>query len=353
MSWIPSKSTTRLDTISALQPVSIEGVVKDFAGNVATNFNGVVSVIVYDKEADLSTRGTATGVINFKLRNSVIFNGKTDVKDGRFTMNFIVPRDISYRFGRGLINYYATDYDIDANGNCDSFIIGGFYDEAFEDHEPPEVRLFIDDTLFVNGGLTGQNPLLLAYVEDESGINTTGAGIGHDIMAIVDNKETLTMSLNSYYVSNTGDYTRGSISYLMPQMEIGDHTLLFRAWDVMNNPSTREVHFTVEEGLQPAIFDFSVKGLVRTNAIFRLTTDRMQSALNITIDVFDVTGRKVWSKSDISESETNIYNVNWDLQSADGSVPPGVYVARASVSYGSGSHATKAVKFVVVCNSRR
>jgi hypothetical protein len=87
------------DTISALQPVEIEGVVKDLNGLVASNFNGVVSVIVYDKEAELTANGK-----NFKLRNSVIFNGKTKAVNGRFKIDFIVPRDISYRFGQGLIN---------------------------------------------------------------------------------------------------------------------------------------------------------------------------------------------------------------------------------------------------------
>ena len=115
---------------------------KDLSGNVATGFNGVVSVIVYDKEADLATLGTAADVYRFKLRNSVIFNGKAKAENGRFKISFIVPRDISYRFGQGLINYYATDYVEEANGNCDSFIIGGFYDDAFEDQEPPEISLF-------------------------------------------------------------------------------------------------------------------------------------------------------------------------------------------------------------------
>ena len=346
------------DTIKAGSVIKVTGHIEDNEGKLADHFNGKISTNVYDNIETITCTiyDTDTEVpFTYNDRTKTIYSGADSVKNGRFEFAFPVPVDINYSNESGRIDIYAINDSntVEAQGRFENFKVGGTYELASNDTIGPEITIYLNSEDFKDGDLVNETPVLIAYLHDDSGINTTGSGIGHDIMAIVDNKETLTMSLNSYYVSNTGDYTRGSISYLMPQMEIGDHTLLFRAWDVMNNPSTREVHFTVEEGLQPAIFDFSVKGLVRTNAIFRLTTDRMQSALNITIDVFDVTGRKVWSKSDISESETNIYNVNWDLQSADGSVPPGVYVARASVSYGSGSHATKAVKFVVVGNSRR
>ena len=211
------------DTIGALQPVEIVGVVKDLEGNEASDFNGMVNVIVYDKEAELATLGTSGAdgnVYPFNLRNSMIFNGKANVVNGRFKIDFIVPRDISYRFGKGLINYYATDYDIDANGSCDSFIIGGFYDEATEDVEGPEIRLFIDDTLFVSGGLTGQNPMLLAYIEDESGINTTGAGIGHDIIATLTGPSKNAYCLNDYFVSELDNPGKGYITFKMINSKI-------------------------------------------------------------------------------------------------------------------------------------
>ncbi len=339
-----------LDTISALQPVSIEGVVKDFAGNVATNFNGVVSVIVYDKEADLSTRGTATGVINFKLRNSVIFNGKTDVKDGRFTMNFIVPRDISYRFGRGLINYYATDYDIDANGNCDSFIIGGFYDEAFEDHEPPEVRLFIDDTLFVNGGLTGQNPLLLAYVEDESGINTTGAGIGHDIIATLTGPTRNSYCLNSYFVSQIDEPGKGVITYRMQDLPDGDYTLTLKVWDIYNNSGTATIDFTVVNNsgiLIENLFNAPNPVTDETHFVF----DHNQGGNNMKVDIyiFDIMGRWVTTLSQVvSGSSTRVDPIRWDGRSAQGSVlRNGVYVYRVVATNDQGETATMVSKLVL------
>ena len=338
------------DTISALQPVEIIGVVKDFNGNVATGFNGVVSVIVYDKEADLSTYGTSGGVINFKLRNSVIFNGKTDVKNGMFTMNFTVPRDISYRFGQGLINYYATDYEIDANGNCDSFIIGGFYDEAFEDLTPPEVRLFIDDTLFVSGSITGQNPMLLAFVEDESGINTTGAGIGHDIIATLNGPMKNSYCLNSYFVSQIDEPGKGVITYKMQNLPDGDYTLTLKVWDIYNNSGTATVDFTVvnNSGMQiEGLFNAPNPVCDETHFVF----DHNQVGNNMKVDIFiyDIMGRWVTTLSEVvSGSSTRIAPIRWDGRSAHGDVlRNGVYVYRVVATNDQGETATMVSKLVL------
>ena len=338
------------DTIKALQPVEIEGVVKDFNGNVATDFNGVVSIIVYDKEAELSTYGTATSVIDFNLRNSVIFNGKTDVKNGEFKMNFTVPRDISYRFGQGLINYYATDYEVDANGNCDSFIIGGFYEEANEDQEPPEIRLFIDDTLFVSGGLTGQNPILLAYVEDESGINTTGAGIGHDIMAVLSGPTRNSYCLNSYFVSQVDEPGKGFITYKMQDLPDGDYTLTLKVWDIYNNSGTATVDFTVLNNAGIQIEDlFNAPNPVTDETHFVFEHNQVGNNMKVDIYIYDIMGRWVTTLSQVvSGSSTRISPIRWDGRGAHGeALRNGVYVYRVVATNDQGETATMVSKLVL------
>jgi hypothetical protein len=48
----------------------------------------------------------------------------------------------------------------------------------------PTVKLYMNDETFVSGGIK-RIPFLLAFLEDENGINTA-SGIGHDIVAILD-----------------------------------------------------------------------------------------------------------------------------------------------------------------------
>ncbi len=338
------------DTLRALQPVEIQGVVKDVTGNVATNFNGMVQVTVYDKEAELSTLGTATDPIEFNLRNSVIFNGKTNVMDGRFTINFIVPRDIAYRFGQGLINYYATDYEIDANGNDDNFIIGGFYDDAFVDNEPPAIQLFIDDTLFVSGGLTGENPKLLAYVEDESGINTTGAGIGHDITATLSGPSRNSYCLNDYFVSEINNPGKGQIAFKMQDLPDGDYTLTLKVWDIYNNSNTATINFTVvhSDGMM-AENPANWPNPVTDETCFTFDHNQVGNNLKVDIYIYDIMGRWVTTLSEtVAGTSTRIAPIRWNGRGAHGeTLRNGIYVYRIVATNDKGETTLMVSKLVL------
>jgi hypothetical protein len=338
------------DTIGALQPVEIEGVVKDFDDNVASNFNGVVNVIVYDKEAELSTNGTTCAPIDFKLRNSMIFNGKAEVINGKFKINFIVPRDISYRYGQGLINYYATDYDIDANGNCDSFIIGGFYDDATEDKEGPEIKLFIDDTLFVNGGLTGQNPMLLAYIEDESGINTTGAGIGHDIMATLTGSAKNAYCLNDYFVAELDQPGKGAVTYKMQDLADGDYTLTLKVWDIYNNSSMASIDFTVVNNSGMVIENvYNAPNPVTDETLFVFDHNQVGNNVKVDIYIYDIMGHCVNTISEtVSGASTRTDPIRWNGRGAGGeNLRNGVYIYRIVATNDFGETATLVSKLVL------
>ena len=56
--------------------------------------------------------------------------------------------------------------------------------------EGPEIKLFINDSSFTDGGITGEFPSLYAKISDNSGINIGGQGIGHDLVATLDNNLT-------------------------------------------------------------------------------------------------------------------------------------------------------------------
>ena len=104
-----------------------------------------------------------------------------------FRFTFMVPRDIDYTFGTGKISYYAYDATSDMNGSFTDIIVGGFMQSLVADTAGPEIKLYLNDTLFRNGGLTDNNPRLLAIIMDKDGINTTGSGIGHDLTGYLDN----------------------------------------------------------------------------------------------------------------------------------------------------------------------
>ena len=323
--------TTRMsDTIKALQPVTIEGVVKDSHGQLASSFNGIIHVSVYDKKVTYKTKGDE-GVPEreFELYNSVIFNGKTVVENGRFSIDFIVPRDISFRFGNGMISYYATDYVNDASGKYEDFIIGGFFEDAVMDETPPEIRLFIDDDRFVSGGITGDSPVLLAYVEDESGINTTGTGIGHDIVATLSGPDNESYVLNDYFVADLGSQGKGVINYRMQNLQEGDYLLSLKVWDIYNNSSTEKIAFKVRNSEIMVLEDpYCAPNPVVGETYFSFGHNQIGNPMDVQISIYDIMGRLVAVvKDQVMGTSMRTHPIRWDGRSRGGDpLPAGIYV---------------------------
>ena len=152
-----------------------------------------------------------------------------------FSFSFVVPKDIAYNFGSGRISYYAVSDDslMDASGYDESFIIGGTATNILADNEGPDIELFINNEQFISGGMTNENPLLFALLSDFSGINTVGNGIGHDIVAILDEQTNQSITLNDYYSADTDSYQSGKVTYPFYDLAKGHHTLSLKVWDVL------------------------------------------------------------------------------------------------------------------------
>ena len=272
------------------------------------------------------------------------------MRNGTFTVNFIVPRDISYRYGVGMISYYATDYSIDANGRCKDFIIGGFYDDAVADNNPPEIRLFIDDTLFKSGSITGENPTLLAFVEDESGINTTGAGIGHDIMATLTGKDRATYYLNDYFSAEIDNPGKGEILYKLQKLADGDYTLTLKVWDIYNNSGTASIDFTVVNSSGMCIESPTcAPNPVTDETGFVFEHNQVGNNLRVQIDIFDIMGRWVTRITEVvAGTSTRSTPIRWDGRGSNGErLGNGVYVYRIIATNDRGETASVVSKLVL------
>jgi hypothetical protein len=135
------------DTVSAMELVSFEGVIKKPDGTVANDFNGFIYPVVYDKIMDYTTRGNdGYSPLNYRARKNIIFKGKASVVNGHFSFEFIVPVDIAYFYDEGKISYYGhNNSDTEAHGYDESFVIGGTSDNPISDNDGPVIELFMND----------------------------------------------------------------------------------------------------------------------------------------------------------------------------------------------------------------
>ena len=331
------------DTLKALSKVKISGEVVSENGSLINNYNGSLTASVFDKPIERSTLGNdgATDnngeliIMDFKTLGNVIFRGKASVKNGKFDFEFVVPKDIKMPVDKGRISFYSQQNGVlqDNKGYNNDILVGDINKDAPEDNEGPEIQLYMNDENFVSGGMTDSSPMILAKLADENGINTT-SGIGHDIIAYIDGDETNPIVLNDYYEAEEDDYTQGKVSYNMHDLEKGPHTLTFKAWDVYNNSSTAELQFVVTEEDNLKIEKvLNYPNPFHDYTEFWFNHNRPYEPLEAQVQVFTVSGKLVWSKSEVVNTEGFLSrDITWDGKDDFGSaIGKGVYVYKLSV----------------------
>lgn len=339
------------DTIHALSEVVINGKVTDEHGNLLSGFNGIITTTVYDKPQEVSTLANDGGATRtFEVRKSILYKGKTTVTNGEFNLSFLVPKDIAYRYGYGKISYYAENGITDANGYTTNIVIGGYNHDYAVDDQGPTIYLYMNDSLFVNGGITDENPFLFAKVSDSSGINTVGNGIGHDITAILDNNSNDPRILNIYYESDINTYKSGTILYPFVGLSEGHHTIRLKVWDAFNNSSEATVDFIVRLS-----GGFSIEHLINYPNPFRDYTDftfehnKANRNLDIDIRIFSLAGKMIWeTRKTVFADGYRSQPIRWNGCNQNGAITDnGVYIYHVTVTSDDGQHAEKSGKLIV------
>ncbi len=342
-----------IDTVRALTKVTINGYVTDKAGNKLSGYNGIIVPTIFDKPATIRTLGNDgdSSPRNFSLQKNTIYKGKASITNGDFTFSFMVPKDISYNFGKGRISYYFMNESGDGAAAFDQFIIGGSNPNGLNDNLGPEVKLFMNDKNFISGGMTNENPSLFATVFDSSGINTVGTGIGHDIVAILDKNTEHSVVLNDYYEADLNSFQSGVIRYPYKKLTEGPHNLTLKVWDINNNSSERVIDFVVSPSAELALKHvLNYPNPFTTHTSFFFEHNQACLGMDVQIQIFTVSGKLV--KTIDKRVKTEGYRtepIDWDgLDDFGDKIGRGVYVYRIKVIASNGSVADHYEKLVIL-----
>ena len=333
------------DTLQALARIRLHG---RLLNNGAANpgFTGKAQVTIYDKPTTVRTLGDeGTTPVDIPVQESIIYGGQAIVTNGEFNLTFVVPKDINYNISGGLgkISLYASDdvRRVDAHG-YELKKVGGAATGFPADSLPPRITLFMDDESFAFGGLTRQNTTLLARLADESGINTTGAGIGHDITAVLDHDPNKLVVLNDSYVASVGDFTSGRVTNPFKELVAGPHSLTVKAWDTYNNSAEKSIEFVVAQDEKLALGHvLNYPNPFAGETKFFFDHNHVGEDLDVQVQVFTVSGKLVRTlNATVPGAEAHQRSISWNgRDDYDDQLARGVYVYRISVRVNNGANA--------------
>ncbi len=333
---INNQNSTQIVQIKALSEASIKGSVLDSDGNKNSSFNGEGIITVFDSEREVHLDD-----INYDVteQGGIIFRGRVSVENGEYETSFRVPKDISYENKQGKIVAYIFNDNTDGIGFTDNIKVGGTDTSAVDDGTGPQVEIYFDD--LSNAGASLVNPDFNLYVKlsDETGLNTTGTGVGHKLEGIIDDDQDNTIDFSNYFIGdlNSGGKS-GVIDYKISEAEPGEHKIKIKAWDVFNNPTAVEKYYTVVSSEDLAVRDIYNYPNPMQDATTFTFQHNLSNMVDVKIKVYTIAGRL------IKEIESNsivdkFVRIPWDGRDNDGDqLANGTYLYKLIVKSTGGEY---------------
>ena len=326
-----------VDTLRALDKVTMEGFLADDNGQLISGFNGTIYPTIYDKKSTLTTLGNDPGSPRFTFTSyrNILFKGAATVSGGKWTFSFWVPKNINYSYGQGRLSMYAdNDTNTDAAGVFSDFLIGGSSKSGITDNQGPNMSIFMNDKSFVSGGVTNANPVLLLDLNDDFGINVTGNAIGQDITAILDGDNRNTYVLNDFYEASKDDYTSGSVRFPLKGLSKGTHYIVAKCWDIGGNSTERRIDFTVaDDGTAKLSHVYNYPNPFNKTTTFMFEHDLANTELDIVVDIYTISGKLIKSITERKYiSGFRVNDIPWDGRDDLGSgLARGVYLYKVRI----------------------
>ncbi|MDR0798534.1 MAG: type IX secretion system sortase PorU [Dysgonamonadaceae bacterium] len=341
-------------TFKALEKVTLQGKIVNQSGQVLTGFNGAVNTTVLDNQQAIKAvnpdgSGNYFSYIDYPNR---AYFGTDIVTNGRFTVSFTVPLDISYSQEKGKICFYAFDENnnVDAVGSFGNYRLTGS-GSSTSPGTPQILGLYLDNETFLDGDTVNEAPVFIAKIADTKGINMTGSGLGHDITLCIDRSAALTYTLNRYYFPDRNHENQGEVRFPVPALKAGAHQLEFKVWNIENNSALDSLHFQVVPGLRKPLYDLEASQVpARTYTDFTFSHSQPDAAIDLDVYIYDLAGHLIWNYAASGSSVAlKAQPIRWNLSDNSGvGVQPGIYLYRAIVTTSEGKESSEDKKIIVI-----
>ncbi|MFC2131772.1 type IX secretion system sortase PorU [Bacteroidota bacterium] len=317
--------------IEALSKVQIKGRISNPSSSITDEtFNGTVIITMLDCDKYVEVfeeDGSHNGTTHRYYKNGGALNRSSyKVVNGRFTAEFYIPKDISFSGDPGRLYAYAyTEDNRYANGDTRNFIISGITGVDDRDSTGPEISVYLDSREFISSDYVQCVPLLIIDLNDESGINTTGLGLGHRIEAWIDDNPN-SIDLTEKFRTSIDNSGSGTVEELIFSLDPGVHTVKVRAWDVFNNYSTAESFFRTSDCDGIVISNL----LNYPNPVSSLTRIRFNHNISppfsLELKIMNILGQGVY-RTNMQINTSHVAEIEWNCMDNNGAmVPSGNYL---------------------------
>lgn len=324
------------DTLSltTLQLNQLSGKTFSVDNQPMNNFNGEILVRLKGEDQKITIPEWASRPAGtFYMEGADIYRGLATVKNGNFDVRFFLPKDVVENSRSAKFSGYYWNDVTDGYLTTPKTFFKYNNQITTYDQTPPDIHLFVNDSTFQNGQTVSPQSVIIAMISDSSGINTTGLGIGHQLMGIIDGHVNDFIDLSKYYIASKDDFRKGMIAYPLHSLSAGQHTFSVKVWDSFNNGSTANISFLISDTNELQVDDvvpypnpFSDK----VNLYF--THNLVNGELKIKANIFTVNGLLIRTIKNYLTDSSNHAKIEWDgLDQQGDHVANGIYLVSVTI----------------------
>lgn len=335
--------------IKALSKTKIEGRILKPDNTTWDDFNGEGLLTFFDSERTVLL--DQIGNYPVTVQGGIIFNGRVSVNNGKFSADFVVPKDISYENKKGKVIFYFLNNSVDGIGYSDNVIVGGTDSSVVNDGKGPTIEIYFDDVAYNNSYLVNPNPKLLVKLYDETGLNTTGTGVGHKLEGVLNDQITAPIDFTNHFKGDLDAGGKsGTIDYQFNNLQAGDYHILVKAWDVFNNLSEENSYFSVVEGN-----DLAIRNVYNYPNPFKGSTQftfqqNLTKPIDVKIKIYTIAGRLIKEIEKYNLNEKFVV-IDWDGRDEDGdNLASGTYLYKLIVKSSDGEFQKSVLGKLAVIN---
>jgi hypothetical protein len=301
------------------------------------NFDGLIDMVLWDAPSTKKTLAnqTSSQAVPIETQDQALFKGKATVKNGQFEISFILPGALPSSNTAALkLQLYAYNDTVDASMQFQSIFIQGETTQNRLDTTGPSIYSYVNAPNFKSGDWVSAPATLFVRLNDSSGIQSSGNQLGQDLKLIIDDTVVKNYNLNTFFTYRLNQYQSGEIEYPLPDLEVGKHRLIIKAWDLLGNVSKDTIWIEVPGKGNRNLRNLSITpNPVQTNAKFSFEINNSIDPILVQLDIFDANGIRNFSTSQKIQPRGNKIILDWNgLATNGGALIPGKYYYRIIVT---------------------
>ena len=327
MNGVPFKNK---DTLLAGTSFQLKGWVKQ-KGVTQADFNGVLTLTIYDavKYKNTLANQSTSMVVPIADQSQVLFKGNSSIKNGIIQAGFILPLQINNSNQPIRMQLTASSSVNSAIQIFDTIYVKPNTLNIQRDTLGPEMNVYLNEPQFKQGDWSSKTPVLFIQLKDSAGIQSSGNALGRDLSIWIDQNPT-PIIFNNYFITDLDTYQSGTAIVSLPELSVGKHFIIIKAWDLLGNGTKDTIYFEVPP-LKGLLYKkpFNFPNPVQTYSRFGFETNQIGKALSINFEILNQSGQVVYSRQSAMENMTTKFYINWDAKSNEGRIlTPGVYYYR-------------------------